>query len=474
MHLIIENTFFWQNKRDFFSCINFINFDKIFLVSYQKIKPMTSCSFRRYLSPTLFFAVFYISSTSAKTVVIGNGTGYISKISMGGLVAGDVLAITPGSYSGAEFSNLHNVSIINNGALVVFKGTVSLSALKNVVISGTGAKKNFYGIQFNSFNKNAFETSGNLYGLRIYNCEFIHVDGNILDVSDNTAVYNGDTSGIKLYKTTLANLRLSCSGVLLQGYYGTHEKLTDVIDSIAIYNIKIDSTLTSGQEIAAGGIYRMDIHDWKVIGYTIDKSLLGDVGMIQTAGYGQVYNIYRHGGRGYIWRQWNTGLDLVGESYIYNVIDLATNAFGFIDTRVDSTFFKGGAKPPFTTGGNMHIVNNTIGNKTDENYVTPVVILGSQCGYKTEVRNNLAFNIKGFMINNNSGAHYDRSDSSTNLIFKGSQILDVLSDTILCLIKNKKSPVVDRGTFIPFLKTDIGGVPRPHGDAFDIGARECL
>lgn len=435
---------------------------------------MSASYFLRALCFHLFLIVSAISNASAKTIVIGNGGGFVSKISMDGLEPGDVLAIAPGIYNGAEFSHLNNVTIINNGALVVFKGTVSLSVLKNIIISGTGAKNIFYGIQFNSFSKNAFATRGNFYGLRIYNCEFIHVDGNILDVSDNGAVYNGDTSTIKLYKTTFANLRLSACGVLLQGFYGTPEKLTDVIDSIAICNIKIDSTLTNGQEIAAGGIYRMDIHDWKVNGYNINKNASGDVGMIQTSGNGQVHNIYRHGGRGYIWRQWNTGLNGVGESYIYNVIDLATHAYGFIDTRVDDSYFTGGNKAPFTNGGNMHIFNNTVGNKTDEHYVTPVVILGGQYGYKTEVRNNLAFNIKGAMMNNNSGRDYNPADSGRNLILKGPQILAVLSDTISCLIRHKRSPVIHKGTNIPFIKTDIDGVPRPHSGAFDIGARESL
>jgi len=434
---------------------------------------MPVLNFLHFASYFIWIILFSISNADGKTVVIGNGSGFVSKISMDGLEAGDVLAIAPGSYSGGEFSNLKNISIINNNGLVIFTGTVSLNALTNTIISGTGAKNIFYGIQFSSFSKNAFATRGNFYGLRIYNCEFLHVDGNILDVSDNGAVYTGDTSSIKLYKATLANLRLSGCGILLQGFYGTPEKLTDVIDSISIYNIKIDSTLTNGQEVAAGGIYRMDIHDWKINGYNINKNSTGDIGMIHTSGNGRVYNIYRHGGRGYIWRQWNIGLNGVGESYIYNVIDLATNAYGFIDTRIDNTYFTGGDKVPFTTGGNMHIFNNTIGNKTDDHYVTPVVILGGQYGYKTEVRNNLAFNIKGFMMNNNSGSEFNQADSSTNLIFNSSQILDVLSDTIYCLIRHKKSPVVDKGTNIPFIKTDIGGVPRPHGDAFDIGAREC-
>lgn len=435
---------------------------------------MSILNFLRCTSYFIWIFLFSISNAVAKTIVIGNGSGLVSKISMDGLEAGDVLAIAPGTYAGGEFSNLKNICIINNNGLVVFTGTVSLNALNNTIISGTGAKNIFYGIKFSSFNKNAFATSGNFYGLRIYNCEFIHVDGNVLDVSDNGAVYTGDTSSIKLYKTTLANLRLSGSGIMLQGFYGTPEKLTDVIDSISIYNIKIDSTLTNGQEVAAGGIYRMDFHDWKVNGYNIKQNSTGDIGMIHTSGNGRVYNIYRHGGRGYIWRQWNIGLNGVGESYIYNVIDLATNAYGFIDTRIDNTYFTSSDKVPFTTGGNMHIFNNTIGNKTDDRYVTPVVILGGQYGYKTEVRNNLAFNIKGFMMNNNSGSEFDKADSSSNLLFNGSQILDVLSDTIYCLIRHKKSPIVDKGTNIPFIKTDIGGVPRPHGDAFDIGARECL
>ncbi len=418
----------------------------------------------------------FLSHANAKVVLIGNGSGMVSKTSMDGLSPGDILAIQPGSYSGGDFSNLNNIDIANNGGLVVFSGSISIAALKNITISGTGAKSIFYGIQFKSLKKNVFAATGNFYGLRIYNCEFIDVSGIILDISDNGALYNGDTSTIKLYKTTLANLRLSNCGLLLQGYYGTPDKLTDIIDSIAIFNIKIDTTLTNGMEIGAGAIYRMDFHDWKINGYCphLDPKDAFDVGVFTTNGNGRVYNIYRHGGRGYIWRQWNTGLNGVSESYIYNVIDLATNAYGFIDTRVDSSYFTGQNNLPFTTGGNMHIFNNTVGNKTDNRYVTPVVMLGGQFGYRTEVRNNLAFNIKGVMMNNNSGSNYSKFDSSTNLIVDASQILEVLSDTIFCLIRHKKSAVVDKGTNIPFIKTDIGGVPRPHGDAFDIGARECL
>ncbi len=427
------------------------------------------------LKPLPFLVLLLtVHSVLAKTIVIGNGSGTIKQNSMDGLQEGDVLAITPGTYTGAEFSHLRNISIINHGGLVVFTETVSISSLYNTTISGTGTKKIFYGFRFDSLRSRAFATSGNFYGLRIYNCEFINVSDIILDVSDNDARYTGDTATIKLYKTTLANLHLVKCGLLLEGFYGTPDKLTDIIDSIAIFYIKIDTTIANGQAIAAGAIYRMDIHDWKVNNFALNPSLSGDIGLIHTNGNGSVYNIYRHGGRGYIWREWNTGLNGVSESYIYNVIDLATNAYGFIDTRIDQSYFTGGDRIPFTTGGNMHVINNTIGNKSDNRYVAPVVIMGFQGPYKTEVRNNLAFNIKGSIMINNSGTDYNPNDSSTNIEFSADQILSVLSDTVMCLIKQKPSSIVDHGTPIPFLKTDIGGVKRPKGEGFDIGARECM
>ena len=83
-------------------------------------------------------ALFLSLSLSAKTVVIGNGSGTISQTSMSGLSAGDVLAITPGTYSSATFSNLSNISIINNGGLVTFTGGWSFYVMSNVTISGNG------------------------------------------------------------------------------------------------------------------------------------------------------------------------------------------------------------------------------------------------------------------------------------------------------------------------------------------------
>ncbi|MBS1669156.1 MAG: hypothetical protein JST58_17405, partial [Bacteroidetes bacterium] len=78
-----------------------------------------TCFWGRFLCNTLtVFFLFFLSSTFsatyANTVIIGTGSGALSKTSMGTLQAGDTLAITAGTYSGgATFANLHDITIIN-------------------------------------------------------------------------------------------------------------------------------------------------------------------------------------------------------------------------------------------------------------------------------------------------------------------------------------------------------------------------
>ena len=48
---------------------------------------------------------------------------------MSGLSVGDTIAVTPGTYSGGgDFSDLHDITIINNGGVVYFRGTVNCGA----------------------------------------------------------------------------------------------------------------------------------------------------------------------------------------------------------------------------------------------------------------------------------------------------------------------------------------------------------
>src|SRR4029077_17733572 len=79
---------------------------------------------------------FKVNSAHAKTVVVGNGFGFISVPNMNGLNPGDVLAIKPGTYSGGAFNNLKGITITNNNGTFVFTGQVTLVSLVECVFAG--------------------------------------------------------------------------------------------------------------------------------------------------------------------------------------------------------------------------------------------------------------------------------------------------------------------------------------------------
>ncbi|MDR3716617.1 MAG: choice-of-anchor Q domain-containing protein [Puia sp.] len=432
---------------------------------FQRLKNRTLPSF------LLLFLASAALRVSAKTVVIGSGSGNLSVTSMNGLSAGDVLAIKPGTYTGAGFSNLSGVSIINNGALVTFTGSISISNLTNVTIAGNGASGLTYGF-FATSKTPVFVVQGKCSGLRIYNFDNTGV-GQFFNASQNgMATYNGNVSTKLLYKTAIGNIRLTSSGQFLQGSYGSTTDFKNVIDSIAIFNVIITNTTSNGQQVAGASIYHLDAHDWTVTGPVPNSS--GDVGIFQIYGNARVHNIYRNGGYGYIMRIFNTGLDGVSDSYLYNCIDLNSVMYGTIDTRVDPTGFTSGKTPPFCTGGNIHVLNNTAGNKTEtDGYTTCLVIVGPFTGYKCEIRNNISFNTSQIqaskLIQMNAGDALP--DTSNNLYFTTAQIGNVLVDQVNCYLKTG-SPAINTGYAEAFITTDIGGITRPQGGVIDIGARE--
>ena len=93
----------------------------------------------------LLFLILGCLSASATDHVIGTGSGTVSQTSMTGLSSGDRLLITPGTYSGANFSNLTNITILNNNGLVTFTGGWTFTNNKNITVSGTGSSTITYG-----------------------------------------------------------------------------------------------------------------------------------------------------------------------------------------------------------------------------------------------------------------------------------------------------------------------------------------
>ena len=392
----------------------------------------------------LFILSLVLFSLGAKATdhVIGSGSGTVSQTSMSGLTSGDRLLITPGTYSGADFENLTNITIINNNGLVTFTGGWTFLNNKNVTVSGTGSATITYGFVATGLTGDLVNMgSGNYYGIRFYNWEFFNCAGAIWDYADNGATFSpNDTTTFKLFKCSLANIRTHNCNLITQGYFGTTKPLIDVIDSVSFFNIIIDSTSsTSGQMFALGSAFLCDLHDFNIYGKLTD-SVGGDVGVIIINGNAKIHNIYRYKGRGYIARIWNVGLIKDGQggksnkpSSFYNNIDLAHTDYGTLDTRNDNTYYD-------TTNSiaqSDSVYNNTSGNLYSISYTCPLMIIGSQYnGAQTYFYNNVQFNATTYLGPNeipimidNSGGTWNTSDSAGNRIYSAANALNAFSDT---------------------------------------------
>ncbi len=427
----------------------------------------------------LFFSLFFLfifQEVFPHTLFIGTGTGAVIKNDMKGLRPGDTLAIHAGYYDkGGSFSNLHHITIINYGGILDFNQSIALGNLSQVLISGAGVNGLKYGIRFLNMQGNAFTLEASCNALTISFCEYRNVDGNILDASRFFTRYTGDTATLALYKTTLSNQYLVHSGPLFVGSWAGTGSFENVVDSIAFLKVIVDSTSSNVNQVIGSSIYRMLASDWKITGPCPNG--INDVGIFQTKGNGTLRNIYRHSGWGYLWRVWNVGLNGRADSYVYNCIDLSTDAYGTVDTRIDAGDTTTGNKIPFCRGGSMHVLNNTTGNKrNNSNYVTVLVVVGrffSENGYTLEVRNNLCFNNTNDNSNRLVKLNTDEPlvDTSNNIYVPDPIEAGILLDTVECRL-NPSGSAIDQALPVLFIKTDIEGVARPVGQAADIGARE--
>jgi hypothetical protein len=423
---------------------------------------------------TFCFLIFTMRSFP-HIVYTGTGSGSVIQNDMKGLQPGDTLAVRAGHYEkGGSFSNLTGVTVINYHGTVYFGNTVTLGNLKKVSISGSGCREDKYGICFINMKTDAFLLEAPCSFLSVSYCEYRNLDGIAFNASRFFTTYTGEVSTLALYKTSFSYQKLVHSGPFFVGSWAANNQFQNVIDSIAFLNFIVDSTSSDGNQVLAHSMYRMFASHWKITGPCPNGN--HDVGIFQTSGNGTVCNVYRKDGWGYLWRAWNLGLNGRAESYLYNCIDLNTDNYGTIDTRIDPADTTTGNKVPFCRGGNMHVLNNTIGNKRTPNYVSQLVIAGNFCsssGYRLEVRNNLCFNTIAvgadpIIKQNTSDALRDTSNNlySANPIRAG-----ILLDTVLCYL-NPSGPAIGGAIGYSFISADIDGVPRPQGKLSDIGARE--
>lgn len=269
-------------------------------------------------------------------------------------------------------------------------------------------------------------------------------------------------------------------GYILFGNQGGSYINKGSIDSISISNTDYNSK-TFGPVVQAAGFYHYNIHHNKVIfqGNPTDPNCkeCGDYAIFGVSGgNGSIHDNYRSGGWGWLVRAFGAQVKgSPGDITNYNNIDLNTTCYGAIEMRTEI-----GANNAYTTICNLSAVNNTAGNLKDlkyGNYSNAVVLIPNLAPATIcDVRNNVSFNVQtkgfgGLDLGGNVGSFNNfKPTSLSNNIYYATYKDAGFVDDIQCNLVST-SPLIDAGSS-SIAVTDISGVTRPQGKAFDIGARE--
>jgi hypothetical protein len=387
----------------------------------------------------LFFLLILTVSAKANHFPECSGSGACNITSMPvGAVRGDSLIIAPGTYASASTWDVFSgVTVIGTG--VTFTNTISINNIS------ANYFKNF---TFSNNTGDVFLLTGIIDSLQFDSCTYLGCTGTIFDGSGYNVTYNGTTASLKVYKLTIKNSYFHNSGVILQGTYANPPSLTNFMDSVSMYNIHVDSPNNNGVMVNDYALFRLWVNNWNCTSTT--QSNTEDGGMFVLYGNAIISNVKIHDYYGYLARIWELSLGARKDTYVFNCLKLSGLAYGFIDTRIDTTMTNAS---PQIQGGNVHVLNNVLGNAVDINgYVTPIVIWSGSPGDSIEIKNNLAFNNPqhgtNTITNNNGSTAINPDDTTNNLYFSAAQAVYALQDTLNCVPTSTSS--LNGGGVTPF------------------------
>jgi len=413
------------------------------------------------------------------------------------LEEGDTVVITKGSYMGATFTNLTGITIVPQEPGVTFNGRVVIGHDKKVTFDGTApvaatdsttttlpadkpaeetkaeeskAKEPTYGYTFSGFNGEAFAPTGNCQDCTIKGVQCLNI-GTFLNGSGNTITYKGTPDTALFYNLTADTIKVTGGCGVYNGTWDATTTYHNVNIGMTLKNVVVLNDGTgSATKVLGCSLYKMVADNWRITGPTLVD--IGDTGIFNIIG-GNVTlkNIYRNGGWAYIMRLINVGLGEVGESYMYNIIDVNSVNYGTVDNRVEAGLCKLEGEIPLL-GGNLHVYNVTAGNKTTmTHYLTCMVVLGNTkdgkgTQYNTEIKNCFVFNTvqgkddKGMsgilQINAEPGVHFTK-DHNLEVVGPVPDSYFIDQDKFY---PRSGSPLIGKGEAIPMVTTDIYGNPR--------------
>jgi hypothetical protein len=392
---------------------------------------------------------------------------------MTGLTAGDTLAIAPGTYSGGgTFSNLRDLTIINNGGVVTFTGTVIWggTTMHNIKWTGVGYTGAFYGFVFNTATA-FYGQASHTDSTRFDHLDFENASSAAFDFGDSNygITFNGSSATYKMHCMTFSDLKVFNSSLfIITGYNDPTAAANNLCDSIDMHNIIIQDLQGPGQQVR-GTMTHFNMYNWTIT-YSGTNTLVGDQGVLYINGNGSIHHNYMHGGRGYLARIVSFSMKPLQDSTLfYNNIILSTTHYGGLDIRCDSVDIPWRNSAYLNPIKNVYVVNNTIGNKWNQNFVVPVVVQYQMHNNNIlYCKNNLSFaadpNVTnlpqdGILVDYNQGN--GKVDTSNNKYYSAAAILSYLQDTLATCRPKSVSALNGAGVPYNFIATDYYDKIRP-------------
>ncbi|MEI6086731.1 MAG: T9SS type A sorting domain-containing protein [Bacteroidota bacterium] len=402
---------------------------------------------------------------------------------MTGLNAGDTIAIKPGTYAGGgQFSNLRDLTIINNGGIVTFTGTVIWggNTMHNMKWTGVGYTGAFYGFVFNT-SRAIYGQASHTDSTRFDHLDFENASIAAFDFGDSNygVTYNGNSATFKMHCMTFSDIKVfNSSFFLITGYNNPADANNNICDSVDMHNIIIKDLQGPGQQVR-GSITHFNVYNWNIT-YSGTNNQTGDQGILYLSGNGSIHHNYMHGGRGYLARIVGFSIKPLQDSVLfYNNIILSTTQYGGFDIRCDNSDVPWKTSKYFNPIKNVYAVNNTVGNKWNQGFVVPVVVqYQMQNNNILYCKNNLSFaadpNIsnlpdEGILVDYNMETG-NIVDTSNNRYFSAVDILNYLQDTLATSRPKATSSLNGGGLSFNFLLTDFYNKIRPASPS--IGAVE--
>lgn len=395
-----------------------------------------------------------------RTVMVGTGSGTVSiDGSTMDLKCDDLIKIKGGTYTNINIKNILSADgcpiTIKNDGLVDITGDfseMSLTNLKNVIISGDGTAGISKGFSFHDNSYRAVQIWGSLDKFTLQYISFRNIRDMNISFPYNK-VYDGSDAS---FSKDLKFLHISCDNTsLLLGTGGLIENgvIQGLIKNIEIADIDFQNSPDVGTVVYMGNVENYDIHNNKI--NNINTNNNNHNGIFQLAGNGKFYNNYISNHQGNAIRAWG---HTVGSTpkyiYIYNNIVINSRKYSGFEVQA----FDRNIVPGKSTYTNAVVFNNTCGNlNTSNDWQGNVVDVYSLKGGKCDVYNNLAYNFQD--SGTIAGQESDLIPTAyNNLYFKTSKSAGLVDETSLRLSSN--SPAKNAGIATPFLISDYYGLPR--------------